>query len=1294
MPEPGREGLAVVGAPSPRPYVPRLLLQRLATAPEERCWEVDGSVVFVDISGFTKLSERLAKHGKEGAEQVTEAIEGCFTALLAVAYGNGGGLIKFGGDALLLLFEGPDHVRRAARSAVWMRRTLREVGRIDMPGAKLQLRMSVGVHSGTFHLFLVGGSHRELIVTGPAWTRTVEMEHAAEAGDILASPETAALLPPRCLGRPKGPGILVAREPLGETSGLESVDFDLEVEGAELGLSVAVREHVLGGGGAPEHRTVTVAFVHFDGTDELIAAEGTEGVAARVETLVRRIQEAVEGQGVCFLGSDVDADGGKIILTAGAPRVWGNDEERMLLALRRIVDAPGQMPVRVGVNRGSVFAGDIGPWYRRTYTVMGDAVNLAARLMAKAPAGEVYATADVLDRSNTRFVTTALEPFMVKGKAKPVQALAVGGPVGSRGRDALTGPADREPAARFPLIGREVELDALEAALEAARRGDGRLVELVGEPGIGKTRLMEELRSRAPDLPAFHGTAEAYTATTPYAVWRELLRDILGIRWEDPDDAALARLMEVVDDLRPELAPWLSLLAIPLDVDIPESIEVEMLSPEFRRAKLHEAVGALLDALLPSITLVEIEDAHLMDPASADLLGALAAGLSERPWLLLVTRRDEDSGFVGGEAIHVVSQYVGPLQPPEARELARAATEVTPLLPHDLDLVVGRSAGNPQFLLDLVRAKAAGSMLPDSIETAAMARIDQLDPTDREIVRRASVLGVVFHPRHLGDVLDEGAPGLDPLVWTRLTEFFEDEGEGYLRFRRAIVRDVAYGGLPFRLRRRLHRAVGERIERELEEGEEEASDILSLHFFLAGDPAKAWRYARSAADRAAARFANEEAAHLYRRAVEAGRRLPALDPRDLAAAFESLGDALDLAGEQRRAHEAYATARRLLKGDPIGEARLLLKRSQIEETLGRYPQALRWVSQGRRALDGVTDAEAASLRARLGAWYATVLQAEGRTADAFAWATRASEEAEGAGDRLALARAHNVLDWSNLAAGRPTGAHWHRALEIYEDLGDLVMQAAILGNLGASAFYDGRWDEAIAYYERNRETAMKTGNLASATVAADNLAEVLCERGRYAEAEALLRDSLRVWRASEYPYFRAACLEFLGRVLSRTGRPDEALGVLEEARREFQQLGAREGVLLIDARVAECHALMGDGVLALELADEASASARSLGDEMIASTLERVRGYALAQTGEPAAARAAFEESRRLADARGDDYEAALAVRALVRLAGTDGTPVPDGLEERSAGTFDRLGVVAFPDVPTGQTTSVLDRTS
>ena len=145
------------------PYLPRLLVQWLADEPDTTSRELEGTVVFVDISGFTKLSERLAKSGRMGAEELAEAIGSCFARLLAVAYGNGGGLLKFGGDALLLLFTGTDHALKGARAAVGMRRALREIGKLETSGGRVQLRMSVGLHSGVFHLFLVGGSHREFI---------------------------------------------------------------------------------------------------------------------------------------------------------------------------------------------------------------------------------------------------------------------------------------------------------------------------------------------------------------------------------------------------------------------------------------------------------------------------------------------------------------------------------------------------------------------------------------------------------------------------------------------------------------------------------------------------------------------------------------------------------------------------------------------------------------------------------------------------------------------------------------------------------------------------------------------------------------------------------------------------------------------------------------------------------------------------------------------------------------------------------------------------------------------------
>ena len=179
-----------------------------AADPSAPRWQaVEGTMVFGDVSGFTKMSERLARHGKVGAEEVADAINTCFEQLLDIAYRCGGSLIKFGGDALLLLFSGDGHATRAAHAAVGMRTRLRTVGRLDTTAGRVVLRISIGVHTGTFHLFLVGGSHRELIVAGPAASETVAAEGSATAGEIVMGPPTSALLPARSRGRPARAGL-------------------------------------------------------------------------------------------------------------------------------------------------------------------------------------------------------------------------------------------------------------------------------------------------------------------------------------------------------------------------------------------------------------------------------------------------------------------------------------------------------------------------------------------------------------------------------------------------------------------------------------------------------------------------------------------------------------------------------------------------------------------------------------------------------------------------------------------------------------------------------------------------------------------------------------------------------------------------------------------------------------------------------------------------------------------------------------------------------------------------------
>ena len=446
------------------PYLPRLVIDWVAGTPTCRYLSVDGTIAFVDVSGFTKLSEALAKHGKIGAEELAATIGQSFSALLDIAYANGGRLLKFGGDALLLLFSGEEHQARACRAAFEMRRTLRVVGRLTVLGHQVTLRMSVGIHSGLFDMFLVGSSHRGAIVAGPAASATVAMESRAEAGEILVSPATAAVLAARDLGPAKGDGHLLNRPPVVAVAA--PTPRDPVGPGGDLSecIPVAIRGALLGTSHEPEHRRVVVAFVHFDGTDAMLVGQGADATADYLDRLITDVQEAVDARGVTFLGTDIDHDGGKVILVAGAPSTSGDDEHHMLLALRQIMDRSRTPPLRVGVNRGPVFAGDIGPSFRRTFTVMGDTVNLAARLMAKAPPGHILATPQVLARSRSEFAVDKVPPFFVKGKAKPVDAMDVGARMGARAV---------EDGASFPLVGRRREMAVWRAKVEGALAGSG-----------------------------------------------------------------------------------------------------------------------------------------------------------------------------------------------------------------------------------------------------------------------------------------------------------------------------------------------------------------------------------------------------------------------------------------------------------------------------------------------------------------------------------------------------------------------------------------------------------------------------------------------------------------------------------------------------------------------------------------------------------------------------------------------------------------------------------------------------
>src|SRR5262249_14915373 len=249
----------------------------------------------------------------------------------------------------------------------------------------------------------------------------------------------------------------------------------------------------------------------------------------------------------------------------------------------------------------------------------------------------------------------------------------------------------------------------------------------------------------------------------------------------------------------------------------------------FRKARLEETVRELMGILLLESALLVFEDTHWMDDASADLLRELVLGLEERPWLVIVSRRDQDSGFTVPASIEAQRLELEPLDPEQAAELVHAATEELPFAPHEVAALADRAGGNPLFLTELLTAARSSGLeeLPDSVEALMMAQIDRLPPADRFVLRCAAVVGATFTEELVVASLDEPP---DPGVWRRLASYLDEGPDGELRFRHALVRDAAYEGLPYRRRRRLHERVGCTLEALTPSPEDEAA-LLSLHFF-------------------------------------------------------------------------------------------------------------------------------------------------------------------------------------------------------------------------------------------------------------------------------------------------------------------------------------------------------------------------------------------------------------------------------------------------------------------------------
>jgi len=585
----------------------------------------------------------------------------------------------------------------------------------------------------------------------------------------------------------------------------------------------------------------------------------------------------------------------------------------------------------------------------------------------------------------------------------------------------------------------------------------------------------------------------------------------------------------------------------------------------------------------------------------------------------------------------------------EAAELALAATHETPLPAREIELLVDRSGGNPLFVRELVAAVLNGEALgalPDSVEDVVVARIDRLPVVDRQLLRRMSVLGQSFSAHLLSDVLDD-VPEEHESIWLRLEPFVVHDAFGNLAFRNALLRDCAYNGLSFRLRRELHSRAGDTIARTSAQSGDDQSGLLSFHYLHAQRSQEAWSYSLQAAAQAKSVFANAEAAEYFERAIAASRRLPTLTPAEIAGAHEGLGDARNRTGNYAGAAGAYRAARRQIGDDVVAQARLLLKLARVEGWLDRYTNALRWITRGIAILDGFDSPDASRQRAELFGWYGRFCQEGGKHRKAITWCMQAVEQAEAVGDKETTADALRIIDWAKMDLGQlEEPANWERALLLFEEIEDLPGQAGVLNMLGGFAYFKGDWEEAVTLYRRAQATARRTGNAVMDAFYVFNIGEIALEQGRLDEAEEAFVAVNRTWRAAGYRSGAADAKGKLARVKAAQGRYDEALELFASCIGEMDDIGSRADALEATARLAECLLLSGASDDALELADRGLDLAQDLGGvPPQIPLLHRVRGAALARLGRNDAAVDALRQSLQAARGRGAAYEVELTER-------------------------------------------------
>lgn len=1195
--------------------------------PQASARQIPAAVLFADISGFTALTAKLAQRGPDGSEELTGLLNLYFTHMIALLKRFGGQVIRFSGDALIALFPSDGAAATAAAMTKATMRAIYAATAMQTATANFQnlptsvgeaaLALKIGIGAGKVFAANVGGvaGHWEYVIAGDPVAQMTDAEEHAQPGMVMLSPTAAAVLPAqteRAVGMPvhwsreyqlahdlPPPHALLDPPSPPAWERLPPAVLDRAATILHAYVPAAITTRLAAGQDAwlAELRPMTVMFIGVGGLDY-----GSEDALSNLQAFATASQDIIYRYEGSLNKLTVDDKGTVLLVLFGAPPCAHEDDPMRALRCAQELQALAAQgiaikgdgdhhPTRtlyvrmaIGITTDTVFAGPVGSPTRREYTVIGDAVNMAARLMQAAGAATILTDQTTALLTQKQWQLDMLPPLTVKGKPLPISAYRF---VGRR--------AHLPVGDEYPLVNREQELQLLRQCLDEVEQGSGRVVALIGEGGMGKTRMVHTLVTIASQrqVRCLIGAASSTAQQTPYMVWREVLTNYFEL--DSPREAAprAERVRDQVRQIDPDLEERLPLLNDVLNLALPETALTRSLNPRQRRDSLaFFVVELLLHWAQQRPLLVVLEDLQFADSLSWELALDVARSLALRPVMLLLSYRPTEGSNptmvtapepaaapieprllrldAPQQALARLHQHrylaLAPLDPVATARLATNHLDGVPVAPAVTDWLVERCQGNPFFVEETVKMlRERGALrlnglglwqfaseqqltaVPATLKGVIQARLDRLDPGVQLTCKVASVVGRVFTARVIIGIYPVPVPPellcehLETLARLDITPHETVEVERCYQFKNALTQEVAYSSLLLAQRQALHQAVAEWYEQEYADDLTPYVPLLADHYNHTEQWYRRLEFAERAGRLAAARYATTEAITYFSQAITLLQTRPGLFPAAertaqlfslVLARAEVYENSSNYAQQEQDLSELARIA--AASGNLQQQALVQTRWARYYQTINDYAAAEQAANTALALAEQINDCQIIGESLN---WLARTAEFRADYAQVLWWGNQALNNCRLAGDAAGEAHSLNFIGnaYAELGNYDQAATYHQRALAMRREIGDHWGEAASLNQLGNLAHNLGRPRSALQAYHEALLIRRRIGDRSGEAASLLNIGNAYQSLGDLSVAQTYQYEALSIWQAIGNQYGEAQLLVSMSSIASILG---------------------------------------------------------------------------------------------------------------------------------------------------------------